>query len=81
MKKITIKPSDINIIIEYKQQPEPRELTDYEKALLSINNAYDMENYDAYEQRIYRASAKFKKPYWQVEDDATDVRMFGVNGI
>lgn len=62
------------------KKPEPREFTDYEKALVSINKAYDMENYDAYEQRIYRTSTKFKKPYWQVEDDATDARLFGVDG-
>lgn len=61
---------------DYNQQ---RSLSDYEKLLLSINKAYESENYDAYEQRIYRAAAKFKKPYYQVEDDATDVRLFGVD--
>lgn len=79
MEHITIKPSAN--MVEYKIEPKVRELTEYERALLSINKAYDMENYDAYEQRIYRASAKFKKPYWQVEDDATDARLFGVDRI
>lgn len=55
-----------------------RSLSDYEKALLSINKAYESENYDAYEQRVYRTAAKFNKPYYQVEDDATDVRLWGV---
>lgn len=79
MEHITIKPSAN--MVEHKIEPKVHELTEYERALLSINKAYDMENYDAYEQRIYRASAKFKKPYWQVEDDATDARLFGVDGI
>lgn len=78
MEHVTLKPS--GIMVEYENKPEPRSLSDYEKALLFINRAYELENYDAYEQRIYRASAKFKKPYYQVEDDATDVRLFGING-
>lgn len=78
MEHVTLKPS--GIMVEYENKPEPRSLSDYEKALLFINRAYELENYDAYEQRIYRASAKFKKPYYQVEGDATDVRLFGING-
>lgn len=78
MEHVTLKPS--GIMVECENKREPRELSDYEKALLFINKAYEMENYDAYEQWIYRASAKFKKPYYQVEDDATDVRLFGING-
>lgn len=78
MEHVTLKPT--GIMVECEIKPEPRELTDYEKTLLSINKAYEMENYDAYEQWICRASAKFKKPYYQVEDDATDVRLFGING-
>lgn len=78
MERVTLKPS--GIMVECENKREHRELTDYEKALLSINKAYESENYDAYEQRIYRATAKFKKPYYQVEDDATDVRLFGIDG-
>lgn len=58
---------------------ETRKLSDYEKALVSINKAYESENYDAYELRLNRAAAKFKKPVWLVEDDATDVRLWGVD--
>lgn len=77
MEHVTLKPT--GIMVECENKRKPRELTDYEKALVSINKAYELENYDAYEQRIYRAAAKFKKPYYQVEDDATDVRLFGVD--
>lgn len=55
-------------------------MTDYEKALVSINEAYESENYGAYEVRIERAASRFGKPAWMVEDDATDVRLFGVEG-
>lgn len=55
-------------------------MTDYEKVLLSINRAYDDEDYDLYGARIERAAKRFGKPEWQVEDDATDVRYFGVDG-
>lgn len=78
MEHVTLKPS--GIMVEYENKPEPRELSDYEKALLSINRAYESENYDVYELRLNRAAAKFKKPYFQVEDDATDVRLFGIDG-
>lgn len=77
MEHVTLKPT--GIMVECENKRKPRELSDYEKALLSINKTYESENYDAYEQRIYRAAAKFKKPYYQVEDDATDVRLFGVD--
>ena len=77
MEHVTLKPS--GIMVEHEKKPEPRELTDYERALESINHAYESENYDAYEQRIYRAAAKFQKPVWLVEDDATDVRLWGVD--
>lgn len=77
MEHITIKPS--GIMVEYEDKREPRELSDYEKALVSINKAYESENYDAYERRLNRAAAKFKKPVWFVEDDATDVRLWGVD--
>lgn len=78
MERVTLKPS--GIMVEYENKRKHRELTDYEKDLLSINKAYESENYDVYEQRIYRATAKFKKPYYQVEDDATDIRLFGIDG-
>ena len=78
MEHVTLKPS--GIMVECENKREPRELSDYEKALLSINRAYESENYDAYELRLNRAAVKFKKPVWQVEDDATDVRMFGIDG-
>ena len=77
-KHITVKPSDI--MVEYKIEPEVHEPSEYDKALLSINRAYDMENYNLYEARIERAARKFHKTYNQVEDDATDVRMFGIDG-
>lgn len=50
------------------------------RAIDRVNKAYDTEDYDAYENRLNRAAARFKKPYYQVEDDATDVRLFGING-
>ena len=53
-------------------------MTDYEKALVRINRAYEGENYDLYEERIARAARRFGKPEWQVEDDATDARYFGI---
>lgn len=77
-KHVTVKPNDI--MVEYKIEPEVHEPSEYERALLSINRAYDMENYDLYEARIERAARKFDKVYNQVEDDATDVRLFGVYG-
>lgn len=86
MEHVTLKPS--GIMVEHEKRPKPRELTDYnqqrslsdyEKALESINHAYESENYDAYEQRIYHAAVKFQKPVWLVEDDATDVRLWGVD--
>ena len=77
-KHITVKSSDI--MVEYKIEPEVHELSEYERALLSINRAYDMEDYDLYEDRIERAAGKFYKSYNQVEDDATDVRLFGIDG-
>ena len=77
MEHVTLKPS--GIMIECENKREPRELSDYEKALVSINMAYESENYDAYENRLNRAAARFKKPVWQVEDDATDVRLWGVD--
>lgn len=77
-KHITVKPSDI--MVEYKIEPEVHEPSEYDKALLSINRAYDMEIYDLYEARIERAARKFGKTYNQVEDDATDVRLLGIDG-
>lgn len=66
-------------MVECENKRKPRKLSDYEKALVSINKAYESENYDAYELRLNRAAAKFKKPVWLVEDDATDVRLWGVD--
>lgn len=77
-KHITVKPSDI--MVEYKIEPEVHEPSEYERALLSINRAYDAEDYDLYEARIERAARKFDKSYNQVEDDATDVRLLGIDG-
>ena len=77
MEHVTLKPS--GIMVECENKPEPRDLTDYEKALESINRAYESENYVEYELRLNRAAAKFKKPVWLVEDDATDVRLWGVD--
>lgn len=57
-----------------------RTYTDYEKALLSIVKAFEAEDYDTYDKRIERASIRFKRPEWQVEDDATDVRILGIDG-
>lgn len=57
-----------------------RPLTDYEKALVNINRAYEDEDSELYENRIEHASKRFKKPAWQVEDDATDVRYLGIDG-
>ena len=76
MEHVTLKPS--GIMIECENKRKSRELSGYEKALVSINKAYESENYDAYELRLNRAAAKFKKPVWLVEDDATDVRLWGV---
>ena len=77
-KHITVKPSDI--MAEYKIEPEVHEPSAYERTLLSINRAYNMEDYDLYEARIERTARKFDKSYNQVEDDATDVRLFGIDG-
>ena len=75
---IAVKTSDT--MVEYKIEPEVHEPSEYERALLSINRAYDAEDYDLYEARIERAARKFDKTYNQVEDDAADVRMFGIDG-
>ncbi len=56
------------------------EVSPYEKALLSIARAYEDGDYDAYEARIERAVRRFGRKPWQVEDDATDVRLLGVEG-
>lgn len=77
MEHVTLKPS--GIMVECENNRKSRELSDYEKALLSINRAYESENYDAYEMLLNRAAAKFKKPVWLVEDDVTDVRLWGVD--
>lgn len=77
-KHITVKPSDT--MVEYKIEPEVYEPTEYERALLSINRAYYMEDYDLYDARMERTARKFDKSYNQVEDDATDVRLFGIDG-
>jgi len=84
MEHVTLKPSGIMVECENKRKSRElldyeKELWDYEKALLSINKAYELENYDAYENRLNRAAARFKKPVWLVEDDATDVRLWGVD--
>ena len=55
-------------------------MTEYEKTLVRINRAYEDEDFDLYEERIMRAAKRFSKPEWQVEDDATDVRYFGIQG-
>lgn len=55
-------------------------MTDYEKALVRINRAYEDEDFDRYEERIVRTAKNFGKPEWQVEDDATDARYFGIQG-
>lgn len=57
-----------------------REITSYERALLAIVKEYENGDDTAYELRIERAAKHFNKPEWQVEDDATDVRMFGIDG-
>ena len=41
-KHVTVKPSDI--MVEYKIEPEVHEPSAYERALLSINRAYDAED-------------------------------------
>ena len=37
-------------------------MTDYEKALVRINSAYEGENFDLYEERIARAAKNFGRP-------------------
>lgn len=66
---------------DYETMYGMRTPTYYEQALLSINRAYDAEDYDAYERRIKETAGKFGKSEWQVEDDATDVRLFGIDGV
>lgn len=56
-------------------------MSNYEKALMGIVRAYEEGDFDAYESRIERASARFGKPAWQVEDDATDARILGIDGV
>lgn len=63
----------------FKRQ-EKRELTNYEKGLNLINRFYDREQYDYYESAIAKLSRIYGKPFWQVEDDATDVRLLGIDG-
>ena len=64
----------------FKKQVK-RELTNYEKGLKLINRFYDRERYDYYESAIAKLSRIYGKPFWQVEDDATDVRMIGIDGV
>lgn len=56
-----------------------RKLTSYERALLAIVKEYEDGDYTTYELRIERAAKRFNRPEWQVEDDATIVRMFGID--
>lgn len=63
----------------FKKQ-EKRELTNYEKGLNLINRFYDREQYDYYESTIAKLSRIYGKLFWQVEDDATDVRLLGIDG-
>ena len=48
--------------------------TAYENALTAINAAYLAEEYDKYEALIEKASNRFNKAEWIIEDDATDQR-------
>lgn len=47
------------------------------KAIRSINRAYEAELYDEYENRIEHWSKKLGISYDRLEDDCTDVRMYG----
>lgn len=53
---------------------------DYERCLMEIVSAYEMEDYDCYDFLIEDTARKFGMTYNQVEDDATDVRLFGIDG-
>lgn len=64
----------------FKKQVK-RELTNYEKGLKLINRFYNREQYGYYESAIAKLSRIYCKPFWQVEDDATDVRMLGIDGV
>ena len=64
----------------FKRQGK-RELTNYEKGLKLINHFYNREQYGYYESAIAKLSRIYGKPFWQVEDDATDVRMIGIDGV
>lgn len=47
------------------------------KAIRSINRAYEAELYDEYENRLEHWSKKLGISYDRLEDDCTDVRMYG----
>lgn len=59
------------------------ELTKYEKALVGIVKAYEKgietDDYDLYNRLINRQVTKARAA-WEIEDDATDVRLFGIDG-
>lgn len=49
----------------------------HKQAIDSINRAYENEDYNSYENRIERWSKRLGISYNKLEDDATDVRMYG----
>ncbi len=53
------------------------EMTAYERALASIVKAFEEERYDDYDQLIETTARRFGRTANTVEDDATDLRMFG----
>lgn len=52
--------------------------TPYEKQLVRIAAAYELDDDDAYNAIIARTAQRFHRSVGRVEDDATDVRMFGL---
>lgn len=53
-------------------------MTHYESALVRIAEAYEDEDYERYERLVEMAARRFERTPSQVEDDATDVRLFGL---
>lgn len=54
------------------------EPTPYEKQLVRAVAAYELDDDDAYNAILARTAQRFHRSESRVEDDATDVRMFGL---
>lgn len=53
-------------------------MTEKERDMMRVNDAYMSEDYDLYEDLIERYARKHGVEAWQFEDDCTDARILGI---